>query len=74
MNTYEDTATRTSIVSVRLASEMEDAPRFEYLSTESESFARMADVFATGKNAFYTVTAGDTDVCAIPLPVREVAG
>ena len=73
MNTYEDTATRTPIVSVRLASEMENAPRFEYLSTESESFARMADVFATGTNSFYTVTAGDTDVCAIPLPVREVA-
>lgn len=72
MNTYEDTSTRTPIVSVRLASEMTDPPRFEYLSTESDSFAHMADVFATGKNAFYTVTAGDTDVCAVPLPVRRI--
>lgn len=72
MNTYEDTSSRTPIVSVRLASEIADAPRFEYLSTEAESFARMADVFATGTNSFYTISAGDTDVCAIPLPVRRV--
>ncbi len=73
MNTYEDKADRTRILSVRLASEMADAPRFEYLSTDSDSFARMADVFAAGTNDFYTVTAGDTDVCAVPLPVRRVA-
>ncbi len=73
MNTYADKSDRTPIVSVRLASEMADAPRFEYLSTDSDSFARMADVFAAGTNAFYTTTAGDTDVCAVPLPVRRVA-
>ena len=74
MNTYEDRSDRTPIRSVRLASEMADAPRFEYLSTHSDSFARMADVFAAGTNDFYTVTAGDTDVCAVPLPVRRAGG
>ncbi len=73
MNTYKDKNTRTLVVSVRLASELEDAPRFEYLSTEGESFARMAKVFATGTNEFYTISAGDTDVCAVPLPVRRVS-
>lgn len=73
MNTYEDKGTRTPVLTVRLASEIEDAPRFEYLSTEGESFARMADAFASGTNAFYTITAGDTDVCAVPLPVRRVS-
>jgi peptidylprolyl isomerase len=64
---------RTSIVSVRLASELPDPPAFEYLDTTSESFARYVAVRANRNDPFYTVPAGGVDVCSVQVPVRRVA-
>lgn len=71
---YESTGERVPIVSIRLATELPlaDQPRFEYLSTESESFARYADARANRRDPFFNVPAGGADICNIPVPVRRV--
>lgn len=69
---YATRAEDTPIVSVRLGSELSDLPRFEYLGTESESFARYVAVRANRSDAFYTVPAGGVDVCNVQVPIRRV--
>lgn len=71
--TEEEAELRTPILSVRLASEMENAPAFEYLDTASESFPRYVHVRANRDDPFYTVPAGGVDVCSIQVPVRRAA-
>jgi peptidylprolyl isomerase len=66
---------RTPILTVRVASDLPAAeqPEFEYLSTESDSFARYADARANHRDAFFIVPAGGADICNIPVPVRAVS-
>ena len=70
---YEKPEERIAITSVRLASELPAAaqPRFEYLSTESESFAAYADARANRRDPFFIKPAGGADICNIPVPVRK---
>ena len=72
---YEDASKRVPIRSIRVASDLaaSDQPRFEYLSTESETFARYADARANRRDPFFIVPAGGADICNIPVPVRRVA-
>jgi cyclophilin family peptidyl-prolyl cis-trans isomerase len=70
---YESEAERTPIVSVRIGAEASDLPAFEYLSTESESFAAYADARANRRDPFFNVPAGGADICNIPVPVRRRA-
>ena len=71
---YKIAAERTPVVSIRLATELPAAerPRFEYLSTESATFARYADARANRRDAFFIRPAGGADVCNVPVPVRRV--
>jgi len=71
---YEDPAKRVPIRSIRIASDLPEGekPRFEYLSTESESFARYAEARANRRDPFFIVPAGGADICNIPVPVRRV--
>ena len=72
---YETPEERTGIRSIRLASEMETdkpLPQYEYLSTESASFARYGDARANRRDAFFIRPAGGADICNIPVPVRRV--
>lgn len=64
----------TPILTVRVASDLPDTeqPAFEYLSTESETFARYADARANRRDPFFIVPAGGADICNIPVPVRAV--
>ncbi len=71
--TDDEAHLRVPILSVRLASEMDDAPSFEYLDTASESFAAYVAVRANRNDAFYTVPAGGVDVCSVQVPVRRVS-
>lgn len=64
---------RTAIVSIRLGSEVSGLPAYEYLSTESASFAQYADARANRRDAFFIRPAGGADICNIPVPVRRVA-
>lgn len=72
---YAEEKERVPIVSIRLASELpaSEQPKFEYLSTESGSFARYADARANRRDPFFIKPAGGADICNIPVPVRAVA-
>ncbi len=68
---YEKEEERVPIVSVRMGNEAKEAPAFEYLSTESTSFAAYADARANRRDPFFNVPAGGADICNIPVPVRR---
>lgn len=68
---YETPEERTPIASVRIGTEVSGLPAYEYLSTESESFARYADARANRRDAFFIRPAGGADICNIPVPVRR---
>jgi peptidylprolyl isomerase len=69
---YESAEERTGIRSIRLGSEVAGLPAYEYLSTESQSFAQYADARANRRDAFFIRPAGGADICNIPVPVRRV--
>jgi peptidylprolyl isomerase len=73
--TAEEAAKRTPILSVRVASDLpaSEQPAFEYLSTESGTFARYAEAIANRRDPFFIVPAGGADICNIRVPVRRVA-
>ena len=70
---YEKDEDRVTILSVRLGNEGSDVPAFEYLSTESASFAAYADARANRRDPFFIKPAGGADICNIPVPVRRKA-
>ena len=71
---YETAEERTAIKSIRLASELPESeqPRFEYLDTDGESFAKYAHRRANREPPFFIKPAGGADICNIPVPVRRV--
>jgi peptidylprolyl isomerase len=71
----DEAARRTPILTVRVASDLPAAeqPAFEYLSTESETFARYAEAIANRRDPFFITPAGGADICNIRVPVRRVA-
>lgn len=70
--TEEEATLRTPILSVRLGSDMDAPPSFQYLDTSSETFARYVAVRANRDDAFYTQPAGGVDVCSVQVPVQRV--
>jgi len=69
---YETAAERTTITAIRIGTEVAGLPAYEYLSTESTSFAKYADARANRRDAFFIRPAGGADICNIPVPVRRV--
>jgi peptidylprolyl isomerase len=69
---YETPEERTTITSIRLGSEVAGLQAYEYLSTESATFARYADARANRRDPFFIKPAGGADICNIPVPVRRV--
>ncbi|KHK89952.1 peptidylprolyl isomerase [Novosphingobium malaysiense] len=72
MGFYETAEERTPILSVRMGDDVPDLPAYEYLATQSASFAAYLDKRANRKDAFYIQPAGGVDVCNVPVPIREV--
>jgi peptidylprolyl isomerase len=72
--TAEEAGKRTAITSVRVANDlpMNEQPRFEYLSTESATFATYAEAIANRRDPFFITPAGGADICNIRVPVRRV--
>ena len=70
--TMQEADKRTSITSIRVASDLPESerPRFEFMSTQSGSFARYAAARANRRDPFFIVPAGGADLCNIPVPVR----
>jgi peptidylprolyl isomerase len=71
---YDDAALRVPIIAVRLADELPEGerPRFQYLASESESFAKYLHVRANRNDPFYRVPAGAVDLCNVQVPIRQV--
>jgi peptidylprolyl isomerase len=71
---YDDPALRVPIVSVRLGNEVPEFPQpvFEYLASDSASFAEYVRVRANRSDPFYKVPAGGIDVCNVQVPIRRV--
>ncbi len=71
---YATAEERVPIVSVRIATDLPAAeqPRFQFLSTESQTFTRYAEARANRRDPFFNVPAGGADICNIPVPVRRV--
>jgi len=69
---------RTPILSIDVAADLMEAEEvpagltyaYEYLSTESETFARYAEARANRRDPFFIHPAGGADICNIPVPVR----
>lgn len=61
---------------MRVASDLPVAeqPKFEYLSTESQTFAAYAEAIANRRDPFFIAPAGGADICNIKVPVRQVGG
>jgi cyclophilin family peptidyl-prolyl cis-trans isomerase len=70
---YEKEEERVPILSVRLGNDAKDVPAFEYLDTDSASFAAYADARANRRDPFFNVPAGGADICNIPVPIRRKA-
>ena len=70
---YEKEEDRVPILYVRLGNAVKDVPAFEYLSTDSKSFAAYADARANRRDAFFNIPAGGADICNIPVPIRRKA-
>ena len=73
---YEDASKRVPILSIRLGDALaeEAPPAFEYLDTESATFAKYTDARANRRDPFFIKPAGGADICNIPVPVRRVTG
>lgn len=69
---YETAQERTGILSVRLGTEIDEPlPAYEYLSTDTKSFAAYAKARANRRDPFFITPAGGADICNIPVPVRR---
>ena len=63
---------RVAIQSIHPGVEVSGLAAYEYLSTESASFAKYTDARANRRDAFFIRPAGGADICNIPVPVRRV--
>jgi cyclophilin family peptidyl-prolyl cis-trans isomerase len=70
---YEAPGERTAIKAIRLGSDVSGLPAFEYLDTDSQSFAAYLTKRANRKDEFYFRSAGGVDICNVPVPVRRVS-
>jgi peptidylprolyl isomerase len=73
---YKDKAQYVPIASIRLASEMSaaDRPAYEFMDTNSATFASYLKLRANRHDDFYIRPAGGVDLCNVQVPVRKKAG
>ncbi|MVZ98788.1 peptidylprolyl isomerase [Sphingorhabdus sp. IMCC26285] len=68
---YEKGEERVPILSVRLGTDVQNVPSFEYLYTHTPSFKAYSDARANRRDPFFITPAGGADICNIPVPVRR---
>jgi peptidylprolyl isomerase len=70
---YEDKAQNVPIATIRLASAIPPAerPSYQYMDTQSPTFARYLQVRANRHDDFYIRPAGGVDLCNVQVPVRK---
>ncbi|MEJ7777040.1 MAG: peptidylprolyl isomerase [Sphingomicrobium sp.] len=69
---YKDRAQDIRITSVRMGSDMPlpERPSFQYLDTQSASFASYLRLRANRKDDFFIRPAGGVDLCNVTIPIR----
>ncbi|MEN9717504.1 MAG: hypothetical protein RIQ99_382 [Pseudomonadota bacterium] len=72
LGAYETRAEQVPIRSIRLGNMVPGLPAYEYLATDSATFARYADARANRRDAFFIRPADGADICNVPVPVRRV--
>ena len=74
MGFYEKPELRTTIKSIKLASEVAESERtpLQLLRTDSKSFADATEARRNRRDDFYKRPAGHIDLCNVPLPVRAL--
>ena len=72
MGFYEKPELRTTIKSIKLASELAEAERvpLQLLRTDSKTFVEATEARRNRRDDFYKRPAGHIDLCNVPLPVR----
>ena len=72
MGFYEKPELRTTIKSIKLASEVPEAERvpLQLLRTDSKTFIEATEARRNRRDDFYKRPAGHIDLCNVPLPVR----
>lgn len=72
---YEKPEQRTPIRSARIAADLPESGRtaLEVLRTDTPLFTRYVETRRNRRDDWYLVPAGHTDVCAVSIPVRDVA-
>ena len=70
---YKDKAQYVPIASIRIASDMPsgERPAYQYMDTESATFARYLHLRANRHDDFYIRPAGGVDLCNVQVPVRK---
>lgn len=73
MGMYEDAGRRTTIRSIRLASDVPEAERtpIQVLRTDSQAFRDATEARRNRVDDFYSIPAGHIDLCNVPLPTRD---
>ena len=72
MGFYEKPELRTTIKSIKLASDLPEAERvpLQLLRTDSRTFVEATEARRNRRDDFYKRPAGHIDLCNVPLPVR----
>ena len=72
---YVHPSERTPILEVWVAADLPPAqrPNIEILRTTSATFQRLLEASRTRHDAFYTTPPGKVDICAVPVPVRDLS-
>jgi peptidylprolyl isomerase len=73
MGMYADAGRRTTIRSIRLASDVPEAERtpIQVLRTDSQAFRDATEARRNRVDDFYSIPAGHIDLCNVPLPTRD---
>lgn len=73
---YKDKSQDVPIRTVRLVSDIPagERPAYEFLDTDSPSFAQYLKLRANRHDDFYIQPAGGVDLCNVQVPVRKKAG
>ena len=72
---YVHASERTPILDVRVAADLPPGqqPNIEILRTDSPTFQRLLEAARTRHDAFYATPPGKVDICAVPVPVRDLS-
>jgi cyclophilin family peptidyl-prolyl cis-trans isomerase len=72
---YAHPKDRTPILDIRIAADLPPAqrPNIEILRSSSPTFQRLLEAARSRHDAFYATPPGKVDICAVPVPVRDLS-